>query len=151
MGGRHAGIDVMVYAEVILEQKKSWEAAPAGLVRVRFGHSDGEKRLGLNLRRHILDHFVRQILGDLFEARFDEHVAAGAFVARFPNRRPGRGIDQAQAQPHPPDVITFLSHVFPGIDSDHQKGINVERFPKLNRGVFIGLTGHFKAGKIKHE
>lgn len=49
---------------------------------------------GLGLRGHVLDHLVGEVFGDLFEARLDEHVAVGPFMARFPDRRAGRGIDQ---------------------------------------------------------
>lgn len=49
---------------------------------------------GLGLRGHVFDHLVGQVLGDLFEARLDEHVAVGPFMARFPDRCAGGGIDQ---------------------------------------------------------
>ncbi len=72
--------------------------------------SDHEGSLRLGLRRHVRDHFVGEFFGDVFEARLDEHVALGPFMARFPDGRAGCGVDQPEAQAHTFHVIAFLTH-----------------------------------------
>ena len=51
-------------------------------------------QLTLRLWRHVLDHLVGEFFCDVFQAWLDEHVAAGTFMACFPDRRAGRGVDQ---------------------------------------------------------
>lgn len=53
----------------------------------------GEAVLLLRLRGHVFDHLAGELFCNVFEARLDEHVTVRPFMACFPDRRAGGGID----------------------------------------------------------
>lgn len=53
----------------------------------------GTRVLLLGLRGHVFDHLVGEFPGNVLEAWLDEHITVRPFVACFPHRRPGGGID----------------------------------------------------------
>jgi hypothetical protein len=70
----------------------------------------------LVLGRHVGDHLFGEIVGHVLQIRTVEHIAARLFVASFPNRCAGRGIDEPQTESYPPDVVAFLADILPRVD-----------------------------------